>query len=241
MVDLPLRLPVVATVTYPSNNRNRCRHGRGGGQSTGAPSLPNAGSSSTGPWPIFPNTPWAAGYNPWQGLVQAWPMPFPAPAAGVLGPWPGAPNQQAFVANGLLPPQYVGYAIGQPTYDPNALLAALANAGVPFTGTRTSDWFLNTGASSHMASSTGNLHSIQPLSSSTSVTVGNGASLPVTHLASSSVPTSFSPLSLRNELITPLIKNLISVRSLTRDNAMSVEFDPYGFSIKDLHTRQVKL
>lgn len=164
---------------------------------------------------------------------------------GVAHAFPGSSGWRAwsvaFVANGLLPPQYVGYAIGQPTYDPNALLAALANAGVPFTGTRTSDWFLNTGASSHMASSTGNLHSIQPLSSSTSVTVGNGASLPVTHLASSSVPTSFSPLSLRNELITPLIKNLISVRSLTRDNAVSVEFDPYGFSIKDLHTRQVKL
>jgi hypothetical protein len=93
-----------------------------------------------------------------------------------------------------------------------------------------------------MASAPGNLLSVQPLSSPTSVTVGNGASLPINHLADSSIPTSTSPLALRNVLITPsLIKNLVSVRSLTRDNAVSVEFDPYGFSIKDLHTHQVKL
>jgi hypothetical protein len=38
-----------------------------------------------------------------------------------------------------------------------------------------------------------------------------------------------------------LIKNLVSIRSLSRDNAVSVKFDPYGFSIKDLRTHQVKL
>jgi hypothetical protein len=49
-------------------------------------------------------------------------------------------------------------------------------------------------------------------------------------------------LHLNNVLISPyLIKNLISVRALTRDNSVSVEFDPYGFSIKDLRTRMVLL
>jgi hypothetical protein len=38
-----------------------------------------------------------------------------------------------------------------------------------------------------------------------------------------------------------LIKNLISVRALTRDNSVSVEFDPFGFSIKDLRTKTVLL
>ena len=93
-----------------------------------------------------------------------------------------------------------------------------------------------------MASAPGNLHTVHPLAPSGSVTVGNGASMPVTHLAASSIPTNSSSLALRNVLVTPsLIKNLISVRSLTRDNAVSVEFDPNGFSIKDLHTHQVKL
>jgi histone deacetylase 1/2 len=141
---------------------------------------------------------------------------------------------------------YAGYnpppAYAPASAEPNALLAALANAGVPPAGTSTSDWFMDTGASSHMASGTGNLNQLGPLYSSSSVTVGNGARMPVTHLATSSIPTSSNPLSLNNVLITPsLVKNLISVRSLTRDNNVSVEFDPDGFSIKDLHTRQEKL
>lgn len=42
---------------------------------------------------------------------------------------------------------------------------------------------------------------------------------------------------LTNILFTPtIIKNLLSVRKFTIDNQASVEFDPYGFSIKDLKT-----
>ena len=33
-----------------------------------------------------------------------------------------------------------------------------------------------------------------------------------------------------------LIKNLISVRQFTKDNSVSVEFDPCGFSVNDLQT-----
>jgi hypothetical protein len=39
----------------------------------------------------------------------------------------------------------------------------------------------------------------------------------------------------------PTPRNLISVRSLARDNFVSVEFDPFGFSIKDLGTQEVIL
>lgn len=56
------------------------------------------------------------------------------------------------------------------------------------------------------------------------------------------IPTSSSPLHLNNVLVTPsLVKNLISVRQFTRDNNVSLEFDPAGFSIKDLPTQTVKL
>lgn len=72
--------------------------------------------------------------------------------------------------------------------------------------------------------------------------VGNGSTLPVTHAAATTLPTSSSTLHLQNILVSPaLVKNLISVRALTRDNNVSVEFDPFGFSIKDLHTRQEML
>jgi hypothetical protein len=36
-----------------------------------------------------------------------------------------------------------------------------------------------------------------------------------------------------------IIKNLISVRHFVIDNWCSIEFDPFGFTVKDLHTRTV--
>lgn len=66
--------------------------------------------------------------------------------------------------------------------------------------------------------------------------------MPVTHRAQTSLPTTASPLYLNSVLVSPsLIKNLISVRRLTRDNNISVEFDPSGFSIKDLRTKEERL
>ena len=62
--------------------------------------------------------------------------------------------------------------------------------------------------------------------------------MPATRRARTIIPTATSPLRLNDVLVSPtLIKNLISVRRLTRDNNVSIEFDPSGFSIKDLHTR----
>lgn len=90
----------------------------------------------------------------------------------------------------------------------------------------------------HTSSHAGNLHSLQPLRSSPPIIVGNGATLPVTHQASSTIATDRSPLHLNNILVSPsIVKNLISLCSLTRDNNVSVEFDLFGFSIKDLPTR----
>jgi len=74
------------------------------------------------------------------------------------------------------------------------------------------------------------------------ITVGNGTTMSVTHRASTSIPTSKFPLLLHNVLVSPsLVKNLIFVRALTRDNNVSIEFDPFGFSVKDLPTRSVIL
>jgi hypothetical protein len=118
------------------------------------------------------------------------------------------------------------------------MLAALATSTVLPSGPQNAEWFLDTGASSHMASNAGNFSNPQPLYGSPPITVGNGATIPVTHTARSTIPTTQSPLLLNNVLVSPsLVKNLISVRSLTRDNNVSVEFDPLGFSVKDLHTR----
>jgi hypothetical protein len=38
-----------------------------------------------------------------------------------------------------------------------------------------------------------------------------------------------------------LLKIIISVRKFTRDNYVSIEFDPFGFSVKDLATKTILL
>jgi hypothetical protein len=74
------------------------------------------------------------------------------------------------------------------------------------------------------------------------IVVGNGASLPVSHSGRTTIPTSTTPIHLRNVLVSPsLIKNLISVKTLCRDNPVNVEFDNFGFSIKDRLTKTVIL
>jgi len=123
-----------------------------------------------------------------------------------------------------------------------ALLAALNTANSTAAAPQAAEWFMDTGASSHMSSDVGKLNSSTPVYNSPPIVVGNGATLPVTHRASTHIPTARSPLSLPNVLVSPsLVKNLISVRSLTRDNNVSVEFDAFGFSVKDLPTRSVIL
>jgi hypothetical protein len=148
----------------------------------------------------------APSINPWTGMVQAWLMPFRVPGARVLGPRPGPPPQQAYFAGA---PSFPSPGVPQPpppstdVWNNQALLTALATSGVPPTGPQATELFLDTGATSHMASNAGNFTSSQPLSNSPSITLGNGALLPVTHRASSSLPTVQSPLLLNNILVSP--------------------------------------
>jgi hypothetical protein len=124
-----------------------------------------------------------------------------------------------------------------------ALLSALSSAsGYTTSPPSSSDWYMDTDASSHMSNAHGNFPNPKPIPYHTSITVGNGARLPVTHSAPSAIPTTSSPLHLNNILISPsIVKNLVSVRQLTCENNVSIEFDPHGFSVKDLSTGTVTL
>ncbi|GJX60330.1 ribonuclease H-like domain-containing protein [Tanacetum coccineum] len=105
-----------------------------------------------------------------------------------------------------------------------------------------SNWNMDTGASSHLAENTGMLTSFSNPSLYKSVFVGNGQPIPVTHTGHSLLHTPHKPLHLHHVLVTPnIIKNLISVRQFTRDNNMSVDFDAYGFFVKDYQTRRLLL
>lgn len=72
------------------------------------------------------------------------------------------------------------------------------------------------------------------------IIVGNGSSLPVTSVRSTSFPITNHPLHLHYMFISPhIIKDLISVHRFTTDNHCSIEFDPFGLYVKDLVTRNM--
>ncbi|GJV66894.1 ribonuclease H-like domain-containing protein [Tanacetum coccineum] len=101
-------------------------------------------------------------------------------------------------------------------------------------------WNMDTSASSHLNSSASNLSTIFNKRLFPSVHVGDGNSIPVTNTRHSIIPFIHRPLHLHNVLVTPnIIKNLIFVRQFTKDNNCTIEFDAFGFSVKDFLTRHI--
>jgi hypothetical protein len=104
------------------------------------------------------------------------------------------------------------------------------------------NWIMDSGATMHITNNQGNLASFHSPAdiSSCSIVVGNGSTLPVHSIGSTTLTN--CPFNLNHVLVSPaVIKNIISVRKFTHDNSCSIEFDPYGFSVKDLATRNFLL
>lgn len=73
-----------------------------------------------------------------------------------------------------------------------------------------------------------------------SIIIGDGSSFPISCAGQSYITNPHTNFLLRNILVAPsLIKNLIFVRRFTIDNNVSLEFDPFGLSVKDLKTVEV--
>jgi hypothetical protein len=102
------------------------------------------------------------------------------------------------------------------------------------------DWVFNFGASFHTTPTTTSLSHYHPPHPShpSSFVVGNGSTLPATSVGGVSV---FSgPFYLNDVLVAPhLTHPLLSVRHFTSDNHCSMEFDPWGLTIRHLPTRDV--
>jgi hypothetical protein len=95
------------------------------------------------------------------------------------------------------------------------------------------------GATHHTTPSVGNISTLHPLASSnpSSIIVGNGSSLPITSVGDSVLP---GPFSLPSILLAPdMVQSLLYVHHFTTDNWCSMEFDPFGLSVKDLTTKKV--
>ncbi|GJS72786.1 ribonuclease H-like domain-containing protein [Tanacetum coccineum] len=139
---------------------------------------------------------------------------IPHPGQGILGPTPAIYASQATT----LPIAFSTVPLQDPT------------------------WHMDTSASSHLNFNASNLSTIFYKRLFPSVHVGDGKSIPVTNTGHSIIPSHHRPLHLHNVLVTPnIIKNLISVRQFTRDNNCTIEFDAFGFSVKDYLTRHILL
>jgi len=111
------------------------------------------------------------------------------------------------------------YSLAQ--WDQTALIQALNSMALQSNAAGTGEWVMDTGALTHMSPGAGNLQNLHPSSLHSQIIVGNGATLPVTYTASSIISSSARPLHLSNVLVAPnIIKNLLSVRALTRDNCL---------------------
>jgi hypothetical protein len=101
------------------------------------------------------------------------------------------------------------------------------------------DWVANSGASHHTTHSVGNISNPRPLNSAcpSSIIVGNGSTLSVTSVGNLVI---LRPFYLNNILLAPdIVQNLLSVHRFTIDNWCSMEFDPFGLSMKDFTIRNV--
>nr|GEU77325.1 ribonuclease H-like domain-containing protein [Tanacetum cinerariifolium] len=136
------------------------------------------------------------------------------------------------LGQGLLGPAHVHYR-SQATSLPSALSTMTLHNPT---------WHMDTYASSHLNFNASNLSIILDKRLFPSGHVGDGNSIPVINTSHNIILSLHRPLHLHNVLVTPnIIKNLIYVRQFTRDNNCTIEFDTFGFSVKDFLTRHILL
>ncbi|KAB5551985.1 hypothetical protein DKX38_009296 [Salix brachista] len=102
-------------------------------------------------------------------------------------------------------------------------------------------WYLDSGATNHITADPSNLHSKTDYKGNSHLLIGNGQSLPITHLGSSVLHNfnTHTSLILNNILCVPQIaKNLLSIAKLTTDNPVFVEFHHNCCIVKDRYTRR---
>ena len=211
------------------------RHPSGGGHGGGRGGRPPYQQGQQLGWSYGPAYGHAGGRQPpapWALWPWAFP-PSPYPTSQWARPLFSSQNQQQQHVNGVLGPRPQAYAAESPSV-PTDIEAAMHTLTLT---PPDPNWYMDTGATSHMTSSQGNILSYFNLSKPDGIIVRNGHSIPICGYGDANLPSPHPPLALKKVLHAPkLIKNLVSVRKFTTDNNVTVEFDPFGFSVKDFRT-----
>lgn len=135
--------------------------------------------------------------------------PYPHPVPGFYPPSVAAPYPQAGKSTG--PSGAALHTHGATRDEPTSLPQAFTN--MTFNDHGASEWYMDTGATSHLTSNAGILKTIFNNGIISSIMVGDGSSIPITHTGHSHLTTNTRPLKLNHVLVTPkIIKNLIFVR-----------------------------
>ena len=104
------------------------------------------------------------------------------------------------------------------------------------------NWYMDSGATHYFTLDINMLDIVTPFSGLDQVTVRNGKQLCISHLGTTKLPSSYSPLVLHQVYHTPKISNnLISVTKLCYDNKVFVEFYATHFLVKDQASKGVLL
>ena len=228
-----------------NNNNNRGSHNRNNRNRGGRNNNRGRGRHNNAPYNSAPRN---YGYPPLQFPQPQWPYSY-YPSGPKMAQYPPqfapiSPNATPQRPNIILGPytsleSHVAQTVAAPAYIPTMIPQALASAfnTMNLQDPTTSQWYMDSGATNHITADQGTLTSVFSTSMTPSVLVGDGSLAPVTKIGTSAISSPTKTLSLKNVLVCPsIIKNLIFVRQFVTDNKCSVEFDLFGFSIKDLLT-----
>ncbi|RVW13786.1 Retrovirus-related Pol polyprotein from transposon RE1 [Vitis vinifera] len=117
-----------------------------------------------------------------------------------------------------------------------------AQANVATTIPSNTTWLLDSGASHHVTTDLHNLALHSLFDGIDEIMIGDGSGLPISHTGSTSLTTPSHSFTLSNVLCVPTMKrNLISISQFCKSNNTSIEFLPFSFHVKDLHTGAILL
>ncbi|KAG8491907.1 hypothetical protein CXB51_015260 [Gossypium anomalum] len=119
---------------------------------------------------------------------------------------------------------------------------AIASPHQPSSSVNDQAWYPDSGATNHITPDAANLSSVSSYTGTQHVSMGNGASVSIANIGSSSMQAGSRLLQLKNILHVPNVcKNLLSVGQFAKDNVVYFEFHPLFCFVKDIQTRKTLL